>query len=60
MIAARWLGLPPQAGCYFFCSPGSIGELAFEHNSREQPIIRVWNYLASPSFGPEGNQPQVR
>src|SRR5262245_39596675 len=45
MIAARWLGLPPAAGRCFYCSPASIGELAFEHDSREQPIIRVWNYV---------------
>jgi probable phosphoglycerate mutase len=44
MIAARWLGLPPVAGRFFFCRPGSVGELGFEHNSRDQPIIRVWNY----------------
>ena len=49
MIAARWLGLPPNAGRLFFCSPGSIGELAFEHASLDQPIIRVWNYV-EPSW----------
>ena len=44
MIAARWLGLPPSAGRYFFCRPGSVGELGFEHDRRDQPIICVWNY----------------
>jgi len=43
MIAARWLGLPPAAGRCFFCQPGSVGELGFEHDSRDQPIIRLWN-----------------
>jgi probable phosphoglycerate mutase len=43
MIAARWLGLPPDAGRFFYCVPGSIGELAFEHDRLDQPIIRVWN-----------------
>jgi broad specificity phosphatase PhoE len=43
MIAARWLGLPPAAGRFFFCDPASVGVLGFEHNSREQPIIRLWN-----------------
>jgi broad specificity phosphatase PhoE len=45
MIAARWLGLPPQGGRYFFCRPGSVGQLDFEHHSREQPVIQVWNYI---------------
>jgi probable phosphoglycerate mutase len=45
MIAARWLGLPPAAGRCFFCRPGSVGELAFEHDSHEQPIIQVWNHV---------------
>jgi probable phosphoglycerate mutase len=48
MIAARWLGLPPSAGRHFFCNPGSLGELAFEHDNRDQPIIRVWNFVRFP------------
>src|SRR5262249_20556009 len=48
MIAARWLGLPPSAGRCFFCGPGSVGELGFEHDSPDQPIIRLWNYVSSP------------
>jgi len=48
MIAARWLGLPPGAGRFFFCRPASVGVLAFEHNSGEEPIIGVWNYVTHP------------
>lgn len=48
MIAARWLGLPPESGRYFFCRPASVGVLAFEHNSRDEPIIGLWNYVAHP------------
>jgi broad specificity phosphatase PhoE len=48
MIAARWLGLPPAAGRCFFCRPGSVGELGFEHDSRDQPVIRLWDYVSSP------------
>jgi probable phosphoglycerate mutase len=48
MIAARWLGLPPSAGRLFFCRPASVGVLAFEHNSREEPIIGLWNYVTHP------------
>ena len=43
MIAARWLGLPPGAGRFFFCRPASVGVLGFEHNSRDEPIIGLWN-----------------
>jgi broad specificity phosphatase PhoE len=43
MIAARWLGLPPVVGRCFFCQPGSVGELGFEHDSPDQPIVRLWN-----------------
>jgi probable phosphoglycerate mutase len=45
MIAARWLGLPAADGRFFFCRPASIGELGYEHEDREQPIIGVWNYV---------------
>jgi probable phosphoglycerate mutase len=48
MIAARWLGLSPELGRCFFCRPGSVGELGFEHDNREQPIIRLWNYVNYP------------
>jgi probable phosphoglycerate mutase len=45
MIAARWLGVPPAAGRFFFCRPASVGVLGFEHHSREEPIIGLWNYV---------------
>jgi probable phosphoglycerate mutase len=46
MIAARWLGLPPATGRYFFCDPASVGVLGFEHDSRDQPIVRRWNFVS--------------
>jgi broad specificity phosphatase PhoE len=49
MIAARWLGLPPVVARCFFCDPGSVGVLGFEHDSRDQPIVRLWNYVNVPS-----------
>src|SRR5437588_5950596 len=61
MIAARWLGLPPGAGRLFFCRPASVGVLGFEHKSRDEPIIGLWNYITHPgeqsqvSVGNEGN-----
>jgi probable phosphoglycerate mutase len=48
MIAARWLGLPPVAGRFFYCDPASVGVLGFEHNSLDEPLIRVWNYVLLP------------
>src|SRR5262249_33721938 len=48
MIAARWLGLPPQNGRFFYCRPASVGVLGFEHNSRDEPIIGLWNYVRQP------------
>ena len=48
MIAACWLGLPPAAGRLFFCRPASVGVLAFEHDSLDEPIVGLWNYVAPP------------
>ena len=45
MIAARWLGLPPAAGRFFYCRPASVGVLSFEHNNFDEPIIGVWNFV---------------
>src|SRR5262245_46836900 len=45
MIAARWLGERPGAGRFFLCDPASVGMLAFEHNSRDEPVIRLWNHV---------------
>ena len=46
MIAARWLGVSPAGGRFFFCHPASVGVLGFEHNSSDQPVIRLWNYVS--------------
>jgi probable phosphoglycerate mutase len=48
MIAARWHGLPPAAGRVFFCRPASLGVLGFEHDRRDQPVLRLWNYVSEP------------
>ncbi len=45
MIAARWLGLPPCTGRFFFCRPASIGVLDFEHENKNEPIIGLWNFV---------------
>jgi broad specificity phosphatase PhoE len=43
VLAARWLGLQPGAGRYFMLSTASQGTLAYEHNNRSEPVIRLWN-----------------
>jgi probable phosphoglycerate mutase len=48
MIAARWLGLPPASGRFFYCRPASVGVLGYEHNTYDEPIIRAWNYVRLP------------
>jgi probable phosphoglycerate mutase len=48
MIAARWLGLPPSAGRFFYCDPASVGVLGFEHDCRDEPVLRLWNYATFP------------
>ena len=45
MIAARWLGLPPGAGRFFYCRPASVGVLDFEHENKNEPIIGLWNFV---------------
>lgn len=60
MIAARWLGLPPAAGRCFSCRPASVGVLAFEHNSVNEPVIGIWNYVVHSTSEPLINQPAMQ
>jgi probable phosphoglycerate mutase len=48
MIAARWHSLAPASRRVFYYRPASIGVLGFEHDSRDQPNIRLWNYDSEP------------
>ena len=43
-LAGRQKNTRPAAGRFFFCYPASVGVLSFEHDSRDEPIIHLWNY----------------
>jgi len=42
VLAARWLGLPPEGGACFVLDTASISVLGYEHDLTE-PVIRRWN-----------------
>lgn len=42
VLAARWLGLEPQAGRSFILSTASLSLLGYEHDLSE-PVLRLWN-----------------
>jgi probable phosphoglycerate mutase len=42
VLAARWLGLQPQAGSLLVLGTASISMLGYEHDLTE-PVIRRWN-----------------
>ncbi len=42
VLAARWLGLPPEHGAHFVLDTASISVLGYEHDLTE-PVIRRWN-----------------
>jgi probable phosphoglycerate mutase len=40
VLAARWLGLPPEGAKYFVLAVASLSVLGFE---KKQPVIQRWN-----------------
>jgi len=44
VLAARWLGLEPGAGRYFFLGTASLSALGYEHD-RSDPVIRLWDEM---------------
>ena len=46
VLAARWLGLPPQEARCFVLGTASLSALGYEHTASE-PVIRFWNEAAA-------------
>ncbi|MEI9411791.1 histidine phosphatase family protein [Mesorhizobium salmacidum] len=42
VLAARWLGLPPEGGALFVLDTASISVLGYEHDLGES-VVRKWN-----------------
>ena len=42
VLAARWLGLPPEGGAHFVLDTASVSVLGYEHDLTE-PVVRRWN-----------------
>ncbi|WP_315925774.1 histidine phosphatase family protein [Mesorhizobium sp. SP-1A] len=45
VLAARWVGLPPESGSLFILDTASISILGYEHDPGE-PVVRRWNATA--------------
>jgi len=45
VFAARWLGLPPMAGCHFLLDTATLSILSYYRNL---PAIRRWNAMLVP------------
>ena len=52
VFGARWLGLPPAAGTYFYLGTASLSALGYEHDHSD-PVIHLWNEMPpEPSVSP--------
>ena len=51
VIAARWLGLPPDAAGLFYTATASIGVLGYEHD-RSEPVVLLWNSAVTDRSAP--------
>lgn len=42
VLAARWIGLPPEGGSLLILGTASVSSLGYEHD-RTEPVLRAWN-----------------
>ncbi|MDE4915185.1 histidine phosphatase family protein [Methylobacterium sp. 092160098-2] len=42
VLAARWIGLPPEDGALLVLGTASVSVLSYEHDHSE-PVLRAWN-----------------
>jgi probable phosphoglycerate mutase len=43
VLATRWLGQPVLDARYLLCGTASLGILSYEHHSRDEPVVSLWN-----------------
>jgi broad specificity phosphatase PhoE len=43
VLTARWLGLPPAEGRLFVLNTASVSVLSYEHDSKDEPVVMLWN-----------------
>ena len=48
VLIARWLGLNPSAGGYFKLGTATLTVLGYDHNSIDEPVIRLLNERPDP------------
>ena len=51
VLVARWLGLDPSTGRYFKLGTATLTVLGYDHNSIDEPVIRLLNERPSYSCG---------
>jgi broad specificity phosphatase PhoE len=42
VLGARWIGVEPTFGKFFFLSTASLSQLGYEHD-QSSPVVRLWN-----------------
>jgi probable phosphoglycerate mutase len=42
VLGARWIGMPPDGGRYFYLGTASLSIVGYDHN-RDEPTVRLWN-----------------
>jgi probable phosphoglycerate mutase len=42
VLAARWIGLPPEDACHLLLGTASLSILSYEHTP-DDPAVRLWN-----------------